>query len=626
MKKNQIKIKLLIVLFLALSFIILGRTNCSYCTDEGTLKMNTKINPIYEDVLSKEEKEYIKEELNNEDTVKERSNSNRLLNTYEATRYTSYSKLVNAVKSNMVKRKTKITFIWEIKKIYNNDTFGYFIEDLMSDATSEKYAKTSDEGNYLNLNYYAANAITNRVQYNTKTKYYLYTITMNVKYHTTAKQEEQLNKMVNNYIKSYKNTGKKSQYQIISDFNDYICNKVTYDNKHNNTYMLKYTAYAALINGTAVCQGYTTLYYKLLDNMGIRNTIVTSDTINHIWNLVEYNGKWYQVDTTWNDTNDQIEYRQSNFLWGIYDHPTSGHNYSDVTVNWGQSTPSYTLAYHGINVDSNVKVNDFTATSFEEPNPTLNWTVPTGVDGVIIRDADTTKVVGKFTNAQTSMAVSNVVKGKEYNFEICTYKLVNGEEQYSIPTKVTAFTRPNAVTGFKASSAGYNYVTLAWNKYSTVTGYKIYKYNPSTKKYEYCKRTSATSCKVTGLKTASNYSFRVIAYLKVNGKEYDGKNSVVLTTGTSTKVPAISKLSTKKKKVTINWKKISGTIGYEIYMRKGTKGSYKKIKTAGSKTVKYTKSKLKKGTKYYFKIRTYRTVKGKKVYSSYSKVKSIKVK
>ncbi len=625
MKRNQIKIKLLIVLFLALSFIILGRTNCSYCTDEGTFEMDAKINPIYEDVLSKEEKEYIKEELNKEETVKERSRSNNLVNTYDATTYTSYSKLVNAVKSNMVKRKTKITFVWKQKKYYSEYSYSSFIEDVLVEAMSEKYAKTSDEGNYLRLHFggHGGNFIT---RYDKKTKYYTYTTTINVKYYTTANQEAQLNKIVNDYIKSYKNTGKKSKYQIISDFNDYVCNHVTYDytNLNNSNYLLKYTAYAALVKGTAVCQGYSTLYYKLLDNMGVKNTVVTSNQMNHIWNLVEYNGKWYHVDTTWNDGENKAPYT-SYLLWGRYDYPTD-HNYSDVTVNWGQSTPSYTLAYHGINVDSNVKVNDFTATSFEEANPTLNWIVPTGVDGVVIRDADTTKVVGKFTNAQTSMPVSNVIKGKEYNFEICTYKVISGEEQYSIPTKLTTFTIPNAVTGFKASSAGYNYVTLAWNKYSTVTGYKIYKYNPSTKKYEYCKRTTATSCKVTGLKTASNYSFRVVAYLKVNGTEYNGKNSVVLTTGTSTKVPAISKLSTKKKKVTINWKKVSGTTGYEIYMRKGTKGSYKKIKTAGSKTVKYTKSKLKKGTKYYFKIRTYRTVKGKKVYSSYSKVKSIKVK
>ena len=50
-------------------------------------------------------------------------------------------------------------------------------------------------------------------------------------------------------------------------------------------------------------------------------------------------------------------------------------------------------------------------------------------------------------------------------------------------------------------------------------------------------------------------------------------------------------------------------------------GKYSKIGTVkGNKTFKYTKSKLKKEKKYFFKIRTYRTVAGKKVYSSYSRI------
>lgn len=44
------------------------------------------------------------------------------------------------------------------------------------------------------------------------------------------------------------------------------------------------------------------------------------------------------------------------------------------------------------------------------------------------------------------------------------------------------------------------------------------------------------------------------------------------------------------------------------------------------KTTKYKVKKLKAKKKYYVRVRTYKTVKGKKVYSSWSKVKSIKTK
>ena len=62
-------------------------------------------------------------------------------------------------------------------------------------------------------------------------------------------------------------------------------------------------------------------------------------------------------------------------------------------------------------------------------------------------------------------------------------------------------------------------------------------------------------------------------------------------------------------------------------MKTGSKGKYKLVKTVKKgKTVSYTKTKLKKKTKYSFKVRAYKTVGGKKVYGSYSRVKTIKLK
>ena len=130
---------------------MLGRTNYSYCANEETFTMNAKINPIYEDVLSEKEKEYIKDELNTLSNGKKYKSS--INNTYNATTYTSYGTLVNAVKSNMVKRNNQFIFIWKEKKLYNNSSFANFIGKLALDATSEKYAKTSDEGNYLRLHF-----------------------------------------------------------------------------------------------------------------------------------------------------------------------------------------------------------------------------------------------------------------------------------------------------------------------------------------------------------------------------------------------------------------------------------------------------------------------------------------
>ncbi len=62
-----------------------------------------------------------------------------------------------------------------------------------------------------------------------------------------------------------------------------------------------YTAYGALVLGKAVCEGYTMAYRLLLQICGIASESVTSAEMNHTWCLVQYQGKWYHVDVTWDD-------------------------------------------------------------------------------------------------------------------------------------------------------------------------------------------------------------------------------------------------------------------------------------------------------------------------------------
>ena len=62
-----------------------------------------------------------------------------------------------------------------------------------------------------------------------------------------------------------------------------------------------YTSYGVLVNCKAVCQGYALAYKLLLNRAGIECYMVTSDEMNHAWNLVKLDGQYYQVDTTWDD-------------------------------------------------------------------------------------------------------------------------------------------------------------------------------------------------------------------------------------------------------------------------------------------------------------------------------------
>ena len=90
----------------------------------------------------------------------------------------------------------------------------------------------------------------------------------------------------------------------------------------------------------------------------------------------------------------------------------------------------------------------------------------------------------------------------------------------------------------------------------------------------------------------------------------------------------IKKVKSAKKAIAVEWKKVSGVKGYQVQV--ATDKKFKKNKKTATvkkqKTTKVTIKKLKAKKKYYVRIRTYKTVNGKKVYSSWSKVKSVKTK
>jgi len=88
------------------------------------------------------------------------------------------------------------------------------------------------------------------------------------------------------------------------------------------------------------------------------------------------------------------------------------------------------------------------------------------------------------------------------------------------------------------------------------------------------------------------------------------------------------KVKSAKKAISVEWKKVGGVKGYQIQVAtdKKFKKNKKTVNIKKQKTTKTTVKKLKAKKKYYVRVRTYKIVNGKKVYSSWSKVKSVKTK
>ena len=91
-------------------------------------------------------------------------------------------------------------------------------------------------------------------------------------------------------------------------------------------------------------------------------------------------------------------------------------------------------------------------------------------------------------------------------------------------------------------------------------------------------------------------------------------------------MPMGMKLSLGDKRVYVKWNKIAGATNYKVYRATSKNGTYTLKRTVSSSTTSYTNTDVSRKKGYYYKVRSYRVINGKKVYSSFSDKKYIKTK
>lgn len=92
------------------------------------------------------------------------------------------------------------------------------------------------------------------------------------------------------------------------------------------------------------------------------------------------------------------------------------------------------------------------------------------------------------------------------------------------------------------------------------------------------------------------------------------QTAIVAEAGSVGKVTGLKSKTLSNSEIQLNWSKVKGASGYTVYMRKN--GKYNKL--GDCKGTSYTVKKLPNATRENFKVRAYKTVKGKKVYGEYS--------
>ena len=284
------------------------------------------VNPLYEDTVSIDE---ICAET--EAAAAASSESGTSADSY----YTSSEDAAEYMREQLVAREETISFGYQSSEEVTADDLKAIFEEAI------EHTGVPDEGDYIAWQYggYSVGA---SVKLSSGT-YYL-TVTYTMSYYTTYAQEQAVDEAVAEILQTLDLDGK-STYEKVAAIYEYICSNVTYDydNLNDSSYLLKHTAYAAVINGTSVCQGYALLFYRLALEADIDARIivgVTDEGEDHGWNIVKIGSKYYYADATWDAVRTEYEY----FLKGSTDFGTdhiTGDISADIVASYSISEDDY---------------------------------------------------------------------------------------------------------------------------------------------------------------------------------------------------------------------------------------------------------------------------------------------
>lgn len=185
--------------------------------------------------------------------------------------------------------------------------------------------------------------------------------------------------IVNAAVKKCSKETDGSDYEKALWLHDWLLQQLDYDHS------LKWSsAESALTRKLGTCQAYESAYSKLLTAAGIENAETRDTYDGHTWNAMKLDGKWYQVDCTWDDTKDNY------------------YNFDQTHLYFGLSDELMALAHNGHN-----KI--YTASGYGTRSTSL-------ADNYFVRNGD----AAKWARAYAERIQKNLNAGKT-KFEVSTY-------------------------------------------------------------------------------------------------------------------------------------------------------------------------------------------------------------
>lgn len=141
--------------------------------------------------------------------------------------------------------------------------------------------------------------------------------------------------IVNNAVAQCRQETNGSEYDMALWLHDWTLDQLEYDHSLNWC-----SAESGLTRHQGTCESYQRIYAKLLDAAGIANGRITGN--GHTWNAVKIDGKWCQMDLTWDDTSDNWygDLDQRHLYFGLTDE-LMAIAHSDHTSNYQKDDYAY---------------------------------------------------------------------------------------------------------------------------------------------------------------------------------------------------------------------------------------------------------------------------------------------
>lgn len=295
--------------------------------------------------------------------------------------------LASTLRQQMVSRAAVINLYYHHDSVLTQAVFNQLCDDLFAKAIA--HTGVGKEGDYIlwNCQGYTVGATQ---EASSQGSGYDVHITFTFTYLSDADQEAQMDQTVADLLSSL-DLSSKTDYQKIKAIYDYICSNITYDydNLYDDSYTLKHSSYAALINKKAVCQGYASLFYRLALEAGIDARVISGDSGGpHAWNIVKIEGSYYNLDSTWDAGNTEYEY----FLKNAKDFPNHTRDAAYTTAAFTSSYPIAATSYavHGSIQDYEYKItNNGQVIITKYTGTDADVTTPDTIDGMPVIGIDT---------------------------------------------------------------------------------------------------------------------------------------------------------------------------------------------------------------------------------------------